>query len=51
MDFTALGRHLIMDGVDISVYMNSILARVAAVPGFAAKKAENMKFKTYYTLA
>ncbi len=40
-----------MDGVDTSVYRNSILAIVAAVSGFAAKKAEGMKFKTYQTSA
>ena len=46
LDFTTLGRHLIMDGVVTLVYKTSILARVAAVHGFAAKKAEDMKFKS-----
>jgi len=45
LDFTDLGRHLIMDGVGTSVYINSIMSRVAAVPRFGAKKAEDMKFK------
>ncbi len=51
VDFTALGRHLIMDGVFTSVYMNSILASVAAVPGLAAKKVEDMKLKRHQTVA
>ena len=35
-----------MDGVVKIVYMNSILARVAAVLRLAAKKVEDAKFKT-----
>jgi hypothetical protein len=34
-----------MDGVVTIVYMNSILARIVAVPRFAAKKVEDTKFK------
>ncbi len=46
LDFIAPGRCLVMDGVVTSVYINSILARAAAVLGFSAKKAKDMKFKT-----
>ena len=45
LDFTAPGRHLILDGVVTTVYMNSIMSRVATVPEFAARQVENTKFK------
>ncbi len=45
LDFTAPGRHLILDGVVTAVYKNSVLSRVAMVPGFAAKKMEDTNFK------
>jgi hypothetical protein len=51
VDFTAPGRHLILDGVVTTVYMNFILSRAAAVPGFAARQVENTKFKADNTLA
>jgi hypothetical protein len=35
-----------MDGVVTIVYKNSIMAKVAANKGFAAKKVEDTKFKT-----
>jgi hypothetical protein len=38
-----------MVGVVTSVYMNSIMARVKVVPGFAAKKAEDMHIKSDQT--
>ena len=41
----ALGRYLILDEVVTTVYMNSIMSRVASVPGFAAKQVEDTKFK------
>jgi len=45
LDFAAEGKHLSIDGVITSVYRNSILSRVAAILGFAAKQAEDRKFK------
>ena len=46
LDFAEGGRHLIIDGVVTTVYRNSILPKVVAIPGFAAKQVEDMKFKT-----
>ena len=37
LDFAKGGRHLVIDGVVKNVYRNSILSKVAAIPGFAAK--------------
>ena len=37
LDFAVEGKHLIIDGVVTSVYRNSIMSRVAAVPRFADK--------------
>jgi hypothetical protein len=37
LDFAEGGRHLIIDGVVTKVYRNSVLPKVAAIPGFAAK--------------
>ena len=45
LDFSEPGRHLVLDGVVMTVYRNSILSKVAAVPGFAAKQVEDTKFK------
>ena len=45
LDFKTPCRHLVMDGVVTIVYMNSILARLAAVLGFEANKVEDTKFK------
>ena len=45
LDFAAEGRYLIFDGVVTTVYRNSILSRVAVVPGYAAKMVEDKKFK------
>jgi hypothetical protein len=45
MDFSALGRHLILDGVVTTVYMYSIVAKVAALSGFAAKQGEDTKYR------
>jgi len=44
LDFFADGRHLVIDVVMTRVYRNTILEKVATVPGYAAKKAEDMKF-------
>ncbi len=51
LDFTTLGRHLILDGVITTTYRNSIMTKVATVPGFAAKKVEDAKFKSHQTSA
>jgi hypothetical protein len=45
LDFTTHGSHRILDGVVTIVYKNSILTKVVAVLGFAAKKVEDTKFK------
>ena len=45
LDFAYGGRHLIIDGVVTTVYMNTILTKVAPILGFAAKKVEDKKFK------
>ena len=47
LDFATPSRHLVVDGVVTTVYMNSILARVSAVSGLATKKVEDTKFKAY----
>jgi hypothetical protein len=51
MDFNTVGKHLTIDGVVTTVYMNSLLSRVAVVPGFVAEKAEDAKFKADETSA
>jgi len=51
VNFIEPGRHLILDGVVTTVYRNSILSKVALVPGFAAKKVEDTKFKADLTSA
>jgi hypothetical protein len=43
LDFFAEGRHLVIDAVMTTVYRNTILEKVATVPGFAAKQAEDRK--------
>ena len=45
MDFAEGGRHLIIDGVATTAYRNTILQKVATIPGFAAKQLEDKKFK------
>ncbi len=44
MDFFADGRHLVIDAVMTTVYKNTVMEKVATVPGFAAKQAEDKKF-------
>jgi hypothetical protein len=41
LDFFADGRHLVIDAVMTTVYMNTVMEKVATVPGFAAKQAED----------
>jgi hypothetical protein len=45
LDFAEGGRHLIIDGVVTTVYKNTVLQKVATIPSFAAKQAEDKKFK------
>jgi hypothetical protein len=40
-DFFADGRHLVIDVVMTTVYTNAVLEKVATVPGYAAKQAED----------
>ena len=51
LDFANGGRHLIINGVVTTVYKNTILTKVAAIPGFAAKQVEDKKFKADADLA
>ncbi len=44
LDFFADGRHLVIDAVMITVYKSTVLEKVATVPGYAAKHAEDTKF-------
>ena len=44
LDFFADGRHLVIDAVMTTVYRNIVLEKVATIPGYAAKQAEDMKF-------
>ncbi len=44
LDFTTHGRHILLDGVNTTVYTNSIMTKVATVPKFAVKKVEDAKF-------
>ena len=44
LDFFADGRHLVVDAVMTTVYRNTVLKKVATVPGYAAKQAEDRKF-------
>ena len=45
LDFAEGERHLIIDGVVINVYRDSILNKAASIPGYAAKQVEDRKFK------
>ena len=44
LDVFADGRHLVIDAVMTTVYRNTVREKVATVPGFAAKQAEDRKF-------
>jgi hypothetical protein len=43
-DFFVDENHLAIDAVMTSLYHNSVLPRVATIPGYAAKQAEDRKF-------
>ena len=44
LDFSADDRHPVIDVVLTTVYVNTILKKVATVPGYAAKQTEDMNF-------
>ncbi len=44
LDYHALGRHLLLDGVVTSVYRNTRQRETGDIPGFAAKLVEDRKF-------
>ncbi len=44
VDFFADGRHIVNDVVMTTVYINTMLQKVATIPGHAAKQAEDKKF-------
>jgi hypothetical protein len=44
IDFFAVGRHLVIDAVMTTVYLNTVLTKVATIHGYAAKQAEDRKF-------
>jgi len=44
LDFFADGRHMVIDAVLTTVYMNTVLEKVATIPWYAAKQAEDRKF-------
>jgi len=44
LDFFADGRHLVIDAVMTTMYKNTVMEKVAMVPGYAAKQTEDRKF-------
>ena len=44
LDLFADGRHLLIDVLMTTMYMNTVLEKVATIPGYAAKQAEDRKF-------
>ena len=45
LDFFADGCHLVIDDVMTTIYMNTVLEKVATIPSYATKKAEDKKFQ------
>ena len=41
LDYTAPGKHLLLDGVVTTVYKNTRQRETRAIPGYAAKLAED----------
>ena len=41
LDFFANGRHFVIDALMTTVYRNTVLEKVATIPGYAAKQAED----------
>jgi len=48
-DYTAPGKHLLLDVVVTTVYMNTRQRETRAIPGYAAKLAEDRKVYAYKT--
>jgi len=44
LDYHAMGRHLLLDGVVTNVYMNTSLMENGGIPGYAAKLVEDREF-------
>jgi len=44
LDYHAPGKHLMLDGVVTTVYMNTRQKETGEIPGYAAKLVEDMKF-------
>ena len=44
LDFSDADRHLVIDVLVTTVYHNTVLDKVASVPGYAAKLVEDRKF-------
>jgi len=49
LDFYAEGRHLVIGVVATTVYRNTVIRRVAYIPGYVAKHAEDRKIFTNRT--
>ena len=45
LDFFAESRHLVFDAVMTTIYRNTVLHKVATVPRYAMKQAEDRKFQ------
>ena len=45
LDFFAQDMHLVIDAVVTTMCMNTFLQKVASIPGYAAKQAEDRKFQ------
>ena len=44
LDFFADGRHLVVDVVVTTMFKNTMLQKVASIPGYATRQAEDRKF-------
>ena len=44
LDFFADGRHLVIDAVMTTMYMNNVMEKIVTVSSLAAKQAEDNKF-------
>ena len=44
LDFFAQGRHLAIDAIVTTTYKNTVLQKIASIPGNEAKQAEDRKF-------
>ena len=51
LDFFAEGKHIVIDAVVTTVFINTTLYRVATIPGYAATYVEEKKFLSYKNVA